>query len=83
MASLDMAPWAAPELTGLHRVPMHSVPHEDQVPLDGEWRFQLLPAADATATEAWRCSVMGKPLPIEYHDNTHFRSCCPQGNRLN
>ena len=54
VASLDMAPWAAPELTGLHRVPMHSVPHEDRVPLDGEWRFQLLPAADAAATDAWR-----------------------------
>ena len=53
MASLDMAPWAAPELTGLHRVPMHSVPHEDRVLLDGEWRFQLLPAADAAATDAW------------------------------
>ena len=53
VASLDMAPWAAPELTGLHRVPMHSVPHEDRVLLDGEWRFQLLPAADAAATDAW------------------------------
>src|SRR6185312_10955132 len=54
VASLDMAPWAAPELTGLHRVPMHSVPHEDRVPLDGEWRFQLLPAADAAAGKTWR-----------------------------
>lgn len=54
VASLDLAPWAAPELTGLHRVPMHSVPHDDRIPLDGRWRFQLLSAADAPATDAWR-----------------------------
>jgi beta-galactosidase len=54
VASLDMAPWAAPELTGLHRVPMHSVPHEDRVLLDGRWRFQLLPEAGSAATDAWR-----------------------------
>ena len=54
MGSLDLAPWAAPELTGLHRVPMHSVPHDDRVPLDGRWRFQLLPEADAAPGDAWR-----------------------------
>ncbi len=34
--------WTTPELTGLGRVPMHSVPHADRLPLDGPWRFQLL-----------------------------------------
>ena len=36
------AVWTTPELTGLGRIPMHSVPHLDRLPLDGRWRFQLL-----------------------------------------
>ena len=35
-------PWADPELTSRGRLPMHAVPHEDRLPLDGTWRFQLL-----------------------------------------
>ena len=54
MASMGIAPWAAPELTGLGRVRMHSVPHEGGLPLDGQWRFQLLPGPEAPATDAWR-----------------------------
>lgn len=48
--------WAAPESTSHNRLPMHSVPHEDRLPLDGRWRFQLLPRADAEpadTVEAW------------------------------
>lgn len=49
-----MRPWTDPELTGLGRLPMHSVPHLDRLELDGRWRFQLLPRPDATpAPEAW------------------------------
>ncbi len=47
------APWEAPELTGVGRVPMHSVPHADRVDLDGRWRFQLLPGPDANPGPAW------------------------------
>jgi len=47
------APWETPELTGVGRVPMHSVPHPDRVELDGRWRFQLLPAPDAEPSAAW------------------------------
>ncbi len=46
-------PWESPELTGVGRVPMHSVPHADRVDLDGRWRFQLLPAPDAEPSSAW------------------------------
>ncbi len=46
--------WEAPELTSLHRLPMHSVPHDDRVPLDGVWRFQLLRRADASPDGEWR-----------------------------
>ncbi|HEX7472512.1 MAG TPA: glycoside hydrolase family 2 TIM barrel-domain containing protein [Candidatus Limnocylindrales bacterium] len=51
---MDVAPWAAPELTGLGRVRMHSVAHDDRVPLDGQWRFQLLRGPAAPATDTWR-----------------------------
>jgi len=45
--------WEAPELTGVGRVLMHAVPHEDRVLLDGQWRFQLLPRPDADPGPAW------------------------------
>jgi len=35
-------PWADPELTARGRLPMHAVPHDDRLVLDGDWRFQLL-----------------------------------------
>jgi beta-galactosidase len=47
------APWTTPELTSLGRLPMHSVPHSDRLPLDGEWRFQLLRTPDAPLGEHW------------------------------
>jgi beta-galactosidase len=31
-----------PEVTGLGRLAMHSVPHPERLALDGRWRFQLL-----------------------------------------
>jgi beta-galactosidase len=46
-------PWESPELTGVGRVPMHSVPHADRVELDGRWRFQLLPAPGAEPSPTW------------------------------
>ena len=45
--------WETPELTGIGRLPMHSVPHPDRVDLDGRWRFQLLPAPDAEPGARW------------------------------
>ena len=47
------SPWTDPELTSLHRLPMHAVPHPDRLPLDGRWRFQLLDRADGEPTDAW------------------------------
>ena len=46
-------PWLAPELTSVRRLPMHSVPHTDRVPLDGRWRFQLLHAPDEEPATNW------------------------------
>ncbi len=48
-------PWADPELTSRGRLPMHAVPHDDRVPLDGTWRFQLLHhPTDQVDDAAWR-----------------------------
>ena len=43
----------APELTGLGRLVMHSVPHHDRLPLDGTWRFQLLSGPEARTSRKW------------------------------
>ncbi|HEX6868282.1 MAG TPA: glycoside hydrolase family 2 TIM barrel-domain containing protein, partial [Candidatus Limnocylindrales bacterium] len=47
--------WTSPELVSLGRLPMHTVPHDDRLELDGRWRFQLLRApTDELADDAWR-----------------------------
>ena len=47
-------PWIEPALTGVGRLPMHSVPHPDRIDLDGTWRFQLLTRPDAATGDSWR-----------------------------
>jgi beta-galactosidase len=47
-------PWLAPELTAYGRAPMHSVPHEDRLDLDGRWRFQLLFEPDGEPGPDWQ-----------------------------
>lgn len=48
-------PWTSPELVSLGRLPMHAVPHDARLSLDGSWRFQLLRGpADRPAATAWR-----------------------------
>jgi beta-galactosidase len=46
-------PWNLPEVTGIGRLPMHSVDHMDRLPLDGRWRFQLLRNPDEAAGPHW------------------------------
>ncbi len=46
-------PWAAPELTAIGRLPMHSVPHRDRRELDGQWRFQLLHTPEEELGPEW------------------------------
>ncbi len=40
-------------MTGIGRLPMHSVAHLDRLALDGRWRFQLLANADAPTGPDW------------------------------
>ncbi|GAA4983704.1 glycoside hydrolase family 2 TIM barrel-domain containing protein [Yinghuangia aomiensis] len=47
-------PWDAPELTSSNRVPMHAVPHAEQLSLDGAWDFQLLPHPTAERSDQWQ-----------------------------
>ncbi len=46
-------PWTHPELTGIGRLPMHSVGHAERLPLDGRWRFQLLSSPDDEVGADW------------------------------
>ena len=48
------ASWNDPQLTGIGRLPMHSVPHGDRLELDGTWRFQFLSRPDVVPGDHWR-----------------------------
>ncbi len=48
------APWNDPQLTGVGRLAMHSVPHTDRLELDGTWRFQFLSRPDVVPGDHWR-----------------------------
>ncbi|MEU3979019.1 glycoside hydrolase family 2 TIM barrel-domain containing protein [Streptomyces sp. NPDC026672] len=51
---LALRPWEAPEITSWGRLPMHAVDRRPgAVTLDGDWRFQLLPAPDAPLAGTW------------------------------
>lgn len=52
-------PWEAPEVTSWGRLPMNAVDRRSgALPLDGDWRFQLLPAPDAPVGGAWSSSYV-------------------------
>ncbi|MFJ9906885.1 glycoside hydrolase family 2 TIM barrel-domain containing protein [Streptomyces sp. NPDC101152] len=49
-----LRPWEAPELTSWGRLPMNAVDRRPgALSLDGDWRFQLLPAPDAPVGGPW------------------------------
>ncbi len=65
--------WETPELTALHRLPMHAVPHGDRLELDGTWQFELLRRADAEPTGAWRdIRVPGAWTMQDTFDKPHY-----------
>ena len=67
-------PWTTPELTGVGRLPMHSVPHADRLALDGTWRFQLLAQPDDDARPPdWRdIEVPGCWTMQDTDDQPHY-----------
>jgi beta-galactosidase len=70
--------WESPELTGLNRLPMHSVLHGDTLPLDGTWRFQLVRQANAPIGEEWReatvpgCWTMQDTWDLPHYTNVQM-----------
>ncbi|MFV2063353.1 MAG: glycoside hydrolase family 2 TIM barrel-domain containing protein [Chloroflexota bacterium] len=46
--------WRDPELVAKGREPMHALPREPELELDGTWRFQLLHRPDAQPGDEWR-----------------------------
>ncbi|MGQ4389720.1 glycoside hydrolase family 2 TIM barrel-domain containing protein [Streptomyces sp. SAS_270] len=51
---IALRPWEAPEVTSWGRLPMNAVDRRSGgLPLDGDWRFQLLSAPDAPVGGAW------------------------------
>ena len=67
------AVWRTPEITGLGRLPMHSVPHGDRLSLDGRWRFQLLRDPEETPGTAWGdADVPGLWTMADTWDKPHY-----------
>ncbi|MDO0910232.1 glycoside hydrolase family 2 TIM barrel-domain containing protein [Streptomyces sp. DT2A-34] len=51
---IALRPWKAPEVTSWGRLPMNAVDRRPgALPLDGDWRFQLLSAPDAPVGGPW------------------------------
>ncbi|WP_406412730.1 glycoside hydrolase family 2 TIM barrel-domain containing protein [Streptomyces sp. NBC_01614] len=51
---LGLRPWEAPEVTSWGRLPMNAVDRRSGgLPLDGDWRFALLPTPDAQVGGPW------------------------------
>ncbi|CAM5735329.1 beta-galactosidase OS=Streptomyces alboniger OX=132473 GN=CP975_28640 PE=3 SV=1 [Streptomyces alboniger] len=54
-----LRPWETPEVTSWRRLPMNAVDRRvGALKLDGDWRFQLLPAPDAPLGENWSSSYV-------------------------
>ncbi len=66
-------PWTTPELTGVGRLPMHSVRHADRLELDGTWRFQLLSRPEDEPGRKWRdIEVPGCWTMQDTFDKPHY-----------
>ncbi|WP_030936472.1 glycoside hydrolase family 2 TIM barrel-domain containing protein [Streptomyces sp. NRRL S-646] len=56
---IALRPWQAPEVTSWGRLPMNAVDRRSgALSLDGDWRFQLLPAPDAPVGGDWSSSYV-------------------------
>ncbi|MER8004601.1 glycoside hydrolase family 2 TIM barrel-domain containing protein [Streptomyces sp. NPDC094149] len=56
---IALRPWTAPEVTSWGRLPMNAVDRRaGALSLDGDWRFQLLPAPDAPVGGTWSSSYV-------------------------
>ena len=71
-----LRPWLEPELTAVHRLPMHALRHDDpswRIELDGRWRFQLLRTPDAEPGPDWaETDVPGMWTMQGFADQPHY-----------
>jgi beta-galactosidase len=71
-----LRPWLEPELTALHRLPMHALRHDDpewRIELDGRWRFQLLRTPDGEPGPDWaETDVPGMWTMQGFADHPHY-----------
>jgi beta-galactosidase len=80
---MALRPWEAPELTSWGRLPMNAVDRRSgALPLDGDWRFRLLPAPDAPVGGAWSSSYVPGAWTMQDTDDlpqyTNVRMPFPQ-----
>ncbi|MFD8720933.1 glycoside hydrolase family 2 TIM barrel-domain containing protein [Streptomyces sp. NPDC059629] len=67
---IALRPWQAPEVTSWGRLPMNAVDRRaGGLPLDGDWRFQLLPAPDAPVGGSWSTAYVPGPWTVQDTDD--------------
>ncbi|MFJ3771726.1 glycoside hydrolase family 2 TIM barrel-domain containing protein [Streptomyces sp. NPDC090075] len=67
---IALRPWEAPEVTSWGRLPMNAVDRRSgALPLDGDWRFQLLPAPDAPVGGAWSTAYVPGAWTVQDTDD--------------
>ncbi|MGW1884727.1 glycoside hydrolase family 2 TIM barrel-domain containing protein [Streptomyces sp. NPDC001970] len=92
---LPARPWESPELTSWRRLPLHAVVRTaagtGRLPLDGDWRFQLLTAPDEPLADQWGtarvpgCWTMQGTGDLPHYTNAtmpwpHFPPASPADN---
>jgi beta-galactosidase len=71
-AGFPARPWTDPELVSWRRLPMHAVARaESGLPLDGEWRFQLLPSPEAPLADRWTRITVPSCWTMQDFDDIH------------
>lgn len=80
--AVPLRPWDSPETVSWRRLPMHAVIRPDTVspalPLDGSWRFQLLPAPEAPLAGRWAEIDVPGCWTVQDFDDIHGVNDLPQ-----
>ncbi|WP_406194640.1 DUF4981 domain-containing protein [Streptomyces sp. NBC_01017] len=67
---LGLRPWEAPEVTSWGRLPMNAVDRRSGgLPLDGDWRFALLPTPDAQVGGPWSTAYVPGAWTVQGTDD--------------
>ncbi|MFD0002377.1 glycoside hydrolase family 2 TIM barrel-domain containing protein [Streptomyces sp. NPDC127178] len=67
---IALRPWEAPEVTSWGRLPMNAVDRRSGgLPLDGDWRFELLPTPDAPVGGPWSTAYVPGAWTVQGTDD--------------